>query len=114
MEISFLGCKPLTSKIDTDFYTGKFVDKCHRTVEHITPKSKGGRSNIKNYAMTDSYINSKRSNTDMQGWLDKNPSFLDNMKNYVKKYFKLKILGINHGEEIAKTVKKKYNIDLLA
>lgn|SRR5574344_64363 len=112
--LSFCGYKPLTSVVSTDFYTGKFVKEKCRSVEHILPKSKGGKNNIRNYAMSDKNINSERGNMSMQSWLSIHPDFLQNMKNYVKKYFNLKIDNINHGQEVVKTVKEKYHIDLLA
>lgn len=112
--LSFCGCRALTSVIDTDFYTGRFVKESNRSVEHILPKSKGGKNNIKNYAMSNKKINSERGNMPMQSWIKLHPNFLKNMKNYVLKYFNKNIDGIKHGEEVAKTVKEKYGIDLLA
>jgi len=112
-QISFLGYKPITNNVDIDFYTGKFVPIKRRSIEHILPKSKGGKNNVRNYAMSDMLINSERGNMSMGDWLNIHPNFLQNMKNYVRKYFNFKIDNINHGEEVAKTVKEKYNIDLL-
>ena len=112
--INFLGYRPITIKVDTDFYTGKFVKIQHRTIEHIVPHSKGGKSIPENYAMTDTYINSKRGNMEMDEWLNLNPKYLDNMKKYVLKYWNLIINKKKHGEQVAKTVLEHYNIDLLS
>lgn len=112
--LSFLGFKPLTDNVCTDFYTGKFVKPKFRSVEHILPKSKGGKNNIRNYAMSDRQVNSERGNMPMKSWLNIHPDYLQNMKNYVKKYMGFNIDGIDHGKEVAKTVNEKYHIDLLA
>lgn len=114
LQISFTGCKPLIKAVDTDFYTGEFVPERYRSVEHILPKSKGGKNNISNYAMTSSDINGKRGNMSLTDWILRYPIFLNNMKNYVNKYFNTEIKGVEHGKEVAKTIKDKYNIDLLA
>lgn len=111
--IPFIGCKDLLKEVDIDFYTGKFVPKKFRSTEHIKPKSKGGRNNILNYAMSDRQINSERGNMSLDKWIKIHPDYLQNMKNYVKKYWNIKILGVNHGEEVNNTVKKISNIDLL-
>ena len=90
--ISFIGCRPLLKEIDTDFYTGKFVSEKYRSVEHIKPKSKGGKDNISNYAMSDRLINSERGNMPLENWIKIHPDYLQNMKNYVKKYWDKKYL----------------------
>lgn len=110
--ISFLGHKELLDKIDTDFYTGKRVQRQHRTVEHILPKSFGGENNISNYAMVDSYINSQRSNIGLKNWILLHPEYLKNMKKYVLKYWDTIIDNVKHGQEVNNTVKKLTNIDL--
>lgn len=110
--IGFEGHKELLDKVDTDFYTGKVVDRQHRTVEHILPKSKGGMNDIKNYAMTDIFINTKRTNTDLKKWLTIHPEYLENMRNYINKYWNTLIDHVFHGREVNKTVKKLINIDL--
>lgn len=112
-KVSFLGCKPLIDTVDTDFYTGKLVKVKNRSVEHILPKSKGGKNNIINYAMSDKTVNSERSNMSMQSWLNIHPDYLENMKKYVKKYWNTTILDVKHGQEVNKTLNKKYGINLI-
>lgn len=108
----FTSYKPLTEKVSTDFYTGKGLSKKRKSIEHLLPKSKGGVSTLSNYAVTDKAINNARGNMDMNKWLRIHPDYLQNMKNYVKKYLSLVINGLNHGEEVYKTVKKISGIDL--
>lgn len=111
--VSFIGCKELMREIDTDFYTGRFVPEKFRSTEHIKPKSKGGGNNILNYAMSDREVNSERGNMPLEKWIKIHPDYLQNMKNYVKKYWNIKILGVNHGEEVNNTVRRISNIDLM-
>lgn len=113
LQISFLGYKPITRHISMDFYTGEFVNKEDRSIEHIVPKSKGGRNNPINYAMVSKHINSLRGNMDLDVWLKLHSEYLDNMKRYIKKYWNFKIKNKSHGQEVAKTVLKAYNINLL-
>ena len=112
--IRFEGHRRLMELVDTDFYTGKIVEKTKRSTEHILPKSKRGRNRIENYAMVDKDVNRARSNKDLRQWLKEHPDFVDNMKNYVKKYWDLLIDGKKHGEEVSKTVKKISGLDLTA
>lgn len=106
MQIVFLGCRELTRKIDTDFYTGKYVPLKQRSTEHILPKSKGGRSLITNYAMTDVKLNSLRGNLNLKEWLEIHPDYLNNMKSYIKKYWNTPLKGVRYGKEIQRTLKK--------
>jgi len=109
--IHFGSHKQLLNSIDTDFYTGKFVDRNHRSTEHILPKSKNGKSNIKNYAMTDIFVNSKRSNYSLEQWLYIHPDYLENMRAYIEKYWNTIIDKVKHGKEVKKTL-KKLNIEI--
>lgn len=108
----FTSYRPLTEKVNIGFYTGKRLSKKRKSIEHLLPKSKGGRSTLSNYAVADKKTNNLRGNMDLREWLRLNPQYLDNMKNYVKEYTGLVIRGLNHGEEVWKTVKKVYGIDL--
>ena len=111
--ISFEGHHQLMKKVRVDFYTGKQVPIENRSTEHIVPRSKGGASNIKNYAMIDKNVNCERGNLDLPDWLKIHPDFFDNMKSYVKRYYRLKLGDVFHGETIIDTIRKAYGIDLL-
>lgn len=106
-------CPALLKRVDTDFFKGGFIEKAKRSVDHLKPKSKGGRNSITNYVVTDSFLNSQKSNKDLKAFIK--PSMIENMRAYVHKYFNMTIGGIqNYGEQIAKTVKREAGIDLLA
>ncbi len=51
------------------------------------------KSNIFNYAMTDRFINSERGNMPLANWISIHPEYLQNMKNYVKKYWNKQAFG---------------------
>ena len=110
--LSFKGCKALTKGVEIDFYTGRYVEPRKRTTEHIIPKSKGGRNDIRNYAMVETSINTERGNKPLLYWLKEHPDYLENMKTYVLIYWNKLINGVRHGEEVAKTVKKIIGIDI--
>jgi HNH endonuclease len=42
------------------FYTGRFVFLDEVAIDHIYPKSKGGKNCIANYVLTSKYVNSKK------------------------------------------------------
>lgn len=44
------------------FVCGKHVEWCKATLEHKIPKSKGGASNVGNYAISHHYCNVRRGN----------------------------------------------------
>ena len=111
--VSFLGCKQLVESVNTDFYTGKFVPRNKRSVEHIKPKSKGGANNISNYAMADRDVNSDRGNMPLNKWMRQNPKVVENMRNYCLKYWDLDILGVKHGQQVNKVVKNLTGINLV-
>lgn len=114
MQVSFCGYyRPITSRITTDFYTGLFVDRDRRSVEHLVPRSKGGRDEVRNYVMTDAEVNKQRDNVSLHQWLKLHPEYIRNMKRYVKKYWNILFDGCSHGESVAQTVKRAYGIDLV-
>ena len=106
MKVNFTGHHVLLTKIDTDFYSGKFVPLAQRSTEHILPKSKGGKNNIVNYAMVERNLNSDRGNIPLKQWLNIHPDFLQNMQNYIKKYWDIIIDGKQYGKEIQQTLSK--------
>ena len=106
MYISFLGNSRLLDKIDTDFYTGKYMPRKTRSIEHLLPKSKGGANSIFNYAVCDSFINSQRSNVDLKTWFSLNPDYLKNAKQYIKKYYDFVFDGQKYGKIISETLRK--------
>lgn len=114
MQVSFGGhYRPITSRITTDFYTGLFVDRDRRSVEHLVPRSKGGRDEVQNYVMVDAELNRQRDNMSLHQWLKLHPNYIRNMKRYVIKYWNILFNGNPHGESVAQTVKRAYGIDLL-
>ena len=102
----FKGHAELMRKIDTDFYSGKFVDFAQRSTEHIKPKSASGLNYITNYAMVERKLNNSRGNMPLLDWLKLHPDFIDNMARYIDKYWDLKIDNVHYGREIYKTLSK--------
>ena len=96
--------KGLLNKIDTDFYTGKYIKRKDRSIEHIIPRSKGGKNDLFNYAVTHKDLNNQRGNMDMKQWLQIHPEFLENMQKFARKYFDRIINGRRYGEGISKTI----------
>jgi 5-methylcytosine-specific restriction endonuclease McrA len=43
-------------------YTGKFLDRKNATLDHVIPKSRGGSDDWDNVALSDKYLNHKKSN----------------------------------------------------
>jgi 5-methylcytosine-specific restriction endonuclease McrA len=102
---AFSSHKVLLNEIDTDFYTGRKIERNSRSTEHLLPKSKGGKSNITNYVMADKKINNTRGNMPLDQFLSQHPDFITHVKEYLEKYKYFKIDNINHGEQIQKTLK---------
>lgn len=49
-----------------DYWTGKKIPFKRATLEHVIPKSKGGKDSWKNLAISDKDINNSRGNTDVK------------------------------------------------
>lgn len=81
-----------------DIYGNKLVDE---TLEHIIPKSKGGKSNLFNYALANAQSNHKRSSDDIM----KHTTF-DNVYNWFKQFVDVKLPNLDGQEYINKTTKK--------
>lgn len=50
--------------------TGRKLKKGYVSVDHTIPKSKGGKSNINNYSLMDSFINNKRGSKPLKPFID--------------------------------------------
>lgn len=69
-----------SSKLKTLFKQGKFEglksfsgeELKHPSLDHIQPKSKGGKNELGNYVLTNCKENSKRGNQNIDYYLDKN------------------------------------------
>ena len=89
--------------VTKDIY-GDTLIKGQETLEHIIPKSKGGKSQLSNYALANAGNNFKRSNYDLGSFT--NP---DIIKGYLKQFEGLKLPkfnGDNYIQMVTKTLKK--------
>ena len=84
--------------VTKDIYGNKLVDE---TIEHIIPKSKGGKSNLFNYALANAQTNHARSSDDIM----KHTTF-DNVYNWFKQFTDVKLPKLDGQEYIAKTTKR--------
>lgn len=50
--------------------TGHELKRGYESVDHTIPKSKGGKSNLYNYSLMDSYINNRRGNKPIRPFID--------------------------------------------
>lgn len=50
--------------------TGRPLRKGYLSVDHTIPKAKGGKSNIYNYSLMDSFINNKRGSKPLKSYID--------------------------------------------
>lgn len=79
------------------------------TVEHIIPKSKGGKSNPGNYALANAYDNMKRGSDDIL-----KHTTVQNIKEYFEQFIDVNMKGC-HGNKYIKDAKrtlKKLNIEI--
>lgn len=51
-------------------YCLKYVDRTGRTIDHVTPLSKGGKHSLENLVMACKPCNSSKSDKDLQEWLN--------------------------------------------
>ena len=84
--------------VKKDIY-GKEIIK--ETVEHIIPKSKGGKSNLFNYAIANANDNFKRGSDDIMKY-----TTIDNVYNWFKQFVDVKLPHLDGQEYIRKTAKK--------
>ena len=96
--------RALLRKIDTDFYTGKFLRREDRSVEHILPRSKGGKNDVFNITVTDKRINTERGNMDLARWFRIHPEYAEGAHQFICKYWDAPIQGVKYGQAILKTI----------
>jgi hypothetical protein len=71
------------------------------TIEHISPRSRGGKSNLFNYALANPEDNFKRGSDDIM----KHTTF-DNVYNWFKQFVNVKLPHLDGSEYIKNTAKK--------
>ena len=89
--------------VTIDIYGDKLI-KDQVTLEHLIPKSKGGKSALSNYALANAENNFRRSNFDLDSFTQPHT-----IKAYLKQFEGLKIPKFNGNEYIkliTKTLKK--------
>ena len=84
--------------VKKDIY-GDVLIKGQETIEHIIPKSKGGKSALSNYALANAGNNFRRSNFDLGSFTS-----VGNIKAYLKQYEGLKLPNFD-GDEYIKNLK---------
>ncbi len=85
------------------FYGDKLSKKTV-TLEHLKPKSKGGKSELENFVLASKYRNQLRGNNDIRGYIDK-----ENVLKYLLQFVGVKaenFNGDNYIMMILKTLKK--------
>ena len=85
------------------FYGDKLSKKTV-TLEHLKPKSKGGKSELENFVLASRYRNQLRGNNDIRGYIDK-----ENVLRYLLQFVGIKaenFNGDNYIMMILKTLKK--------
>lgn len=88
---------------------GKRLTKKTVSLEHLTPHSLGGKTNLDNLALADRFENSKRGNEPLKNFLK-----VETAKKYLKQFINVIVDGFNGNEYIKKITKtlKKNGIDL--
>lgn len=85
------------------FYGDKLTKKTV-TLEHLKPKSKGGKSELENFVLASKYRNQLRSNNDIREYIDK-----ENVLRYLLQFVGIKaenFNGDNYIKMIITTLKK--------
>ena len=93
-----------------DFYDGSLLQKDTITLEHIQPKSKGGKTTLTNLVLTNYNNNMRRGNRDIRQYINKEAA-----RKYLEEASKIKTHDID-GEKYAKSLFNKLRsmgVDLL-
>ena len=72
-----------------DFY-GDPITKKTATLDHLLPKSKGGKSVQENYVLATAKNNHDRGSDDIHLWFN-----VENAKRYLKQFLNVKLKGLN-------------------
>lgn len=84
-----------------DFYDGSLLNKDTLTLEHILPKSKGGKTTLTNLVLTSYNNNMRRGNRDIRQYINKEAAL-----QYLEEASKIKTHDIN-GAEYTKSIINK-------
>lgn len=84
--------------VEYGFYGDKLTKK-NVTLEHILPRSKGGRSILENYALASREKNQARGNRDIKDYID-----IETVRNYLKQFIGVHLPGFN-GNKYVRQVK---------
>lgn len=84
-----------------DFYDGSLLNPDTITLEHLLPKSKGGKTTLTNLVLTNYQNNYRRSNKDIRDYIN-----LEAARQYIEEAKKIKTHDIN-GEHYAKSIINK-------
>ena len=80
--------------------TGHVLQKDYITVDHTIPKSKGGKSNLYNYSLMDSFVNNKRGNKPLKSFVD-----LESLVEYISVMLDVKTPDLDGADYIKKWLK---------
>lgn len=103
--------KGLLPQLKHDFYDGSLLRKDTVTLEHVQPKSKGGRTIITNLVLTNYNNNMRRGNRDIRQYINKEAA-----RKYLEEASKIKTHDID-GKKYAKSLfnrLKSMGVDLNA
>ncbi len=95
-----------TSQNDVSAFVVKYAERSHQeigerlvklsvgTIEHIKPRSEGGRNQVSNYMLECGGCNHERSSIPLGDWVDSHPEMKENTQKYIDEVIK----RINKGE----------------
>lgn len=95
-----------TSQNDVSAFVVKYAERNHQeigerlvklsvgTIEHIKPRSEGGRNTVSNYMLECGGCNHERSSIPLGDWVDMHPEMKENTQKYINEVIK----RINNGE----------------
>ncbi len=94
-------------------YSGEEFEQGNtKTIEHIIPKSDGGKDNYANYIVVKRSWNEKRSSTPLLDFMRRNPQVKDNIKRTVEALEGKEVEGIIWADEVKKTLQQAIGDDI--
>ena len=89
-----------TSQNDVSAFVVKYAERTHQeigerlvklsvgTIEHIKPRSEGGRNMVSNYMLECGGCNHERSSIPLGDWVDSHPEMKENTQKYIDEVIK--------------------------
>lgn len=118
MEISFGYSNPLKTEFRKGTFSlsrGAYGDKLsvkNASLEHIKPKSKGGKSEIANFLLVSKNQNWSRGNQDFDLFIKEHPEKILTIQEYLNELRGVIIDGINYVKVVVKTLNREVGCEL--